>query len=286
MTGQDQIKLWRDDALGASGVDMLAGRCFSHRYRPHFHEEYVIAAFVGGAQRHRIGRHRGVASPGSVMIIRPGETHTGEAAGTEGWSYRAFYPDAGAMSEIARDLFKGSRASEQIFDGPPLREDAALARRLAALHRLIDVNVGDPLARQQAFATAMVITLTRSAGPGATLREAQPELAAIRRAMDCADARFAEQNLGTADLASAAKLSSYHFMRSFRAATGVTAHAYVVQRRIREARVMLARGALASDVACAVGFADQSHLIRHFRSALGVTPGQYARETRRRVRAS
>ena len=172
MTEKDRIRLWRDEALGASGVDMLAGRCLTHRYRPHFHEEFVIATFVGGAQQHRIGRHRGVAAPGSVMIIQPGETHTGEADGAEGWSYRAFYPDSRTLLEIACDLFEGSRIRELVIDAPPVREDATLARRLAALHRLIDKNVGDPLARQQAFATAMSVSLARLARPGASLREA------------------------------------------------------------------------------------------------------------------
>jgi transcriptional regulator GlxA family with amidase domain len=30
-----------------------------------------------------------------------------------------------------------------------------------------------------------------------------------------------------------------------------------------------------SDIAYAVGFADQSHLSRHFRQTLGITPGRF-----------
>ncbi len=71
-------------------------------------------------------------------------------------------------------------------------------------------------------------------------------------------------------------------MRCFRAATGVTAHSFVTQLRITEARRRLAEGEPAAEVAHDVGFADQSHLIRRFRAALGVTPGQYAHESRKR----
>ena len=39
---------------------------------------------------------------------------------------------------------------------------------------------------------------------------------------------------------------------------------------------MLARTTLSlSEIAYAVGFADQSHLARHFRQTLGLTPGQF-----------
>jgi AraC-like DNA-binding protein len=88
--------------------------------------------------------------------------------------------------------------------------------------------------------------------------------------------------LDISELAGAAQLSVYHFMRSFRAAKGLTAHQYVVQLRLREACNFLARGMSASEVANSVGFADQSHLIRHFRAAYGVTPGSFAKESRRR----
>ena len=62
----------------------------------------------------------------------------------------------------------------------------------------------------------------------------------------------------------------------------MTAHGFVTQLRVVEARRLLAEGNPAAEVAHVVGFADQSHLVRHFRAALGVTPGQYARESCRR----
>ncbi|MGY2052118.1 AraC family ligand binding domain-containing protein [Methylobacterium sp. JK268] len=278
----DEIRLWRDLALGEGGVDLLAGRCVAHRYGPHFHEEVVIAVFTEGAQRHRIGGRSGLAVPGSVLVIPAGETHTGEAAGETGWAYRAFYPDTGTLDRFAEDLF-GARPPG--FVAAPAQEDPGLARRLAALHATVQTAAGEPLARQQAFGAAMAAVLERYARPGAATRPAGAEPRAMRRAMDLARARFADPALEIADLAAAAGFSPFHFMRCFRAATGMTAHAFVVQLRVTEARRRLAAGIGAAEVAQAVGFADQSHLIRHFRAQLGVTPGRFAAETRRRVRS-
>ena len=282
---RDEIRLWRDPALGGAGVELLAGRCFEHRYRPHFHDEIVIAAFTGGAQRHRVGRHRGVAGPGCVLIIPAGEMHTGEAEDEAGWSYRAFYPDELTLNALFDDLFGGARSKALDFGLAPLHGDHLLARRLTGLHQVAERAWSEPLARQQAFAAAMAAALLRYARPGATARIVGAEPRAVRLASALARARLGDPTLAIPDLAEAAGLSVYYFMRCFRAATGVTAHAFVTQLRVAEARRMLAEGQPAAEVAVAVGFADQSHLIRRFRTALGVTPGQYARDSAKRIRA-
>jgi AraC-like DNA-binding protein len=56
---------------------------------------------------------------------------------------------------------------------------------------------------------------------------------------------------------------------------GITPHAYLVQRRVRLARGLLAAGRTPAQAAAEAGFADQSHLTRAFLRQLGVTPGRY-----------
>ena len=79
-----------------------------------------------------------------------------------------------------------------------------------------------------------------------------------------------------ADLAAASGLSRFQVVRAFSEATGMTPHAYLVQRRIRTVRRMIARGTPLADAAFAGGFADQSHMTRAFVRAYGITPGAYA----------
>lgn len=283
-SNRDQSRLWRDPALGSAGVELFTGNCFDHRYQPHFHEEIVIAAFTGGAQRHRVGHRQGVAMPGSILIIPAGETHAGESPENGGWSYRAFYPDAGTLAAIAADLFAGPNRHALEFGTQPLHEDSALCHRLTALHGFVEDNTADPLARQQAFTEAMLLVLQLYARPALSPRDITPERRAISRAIEYAHAHFADPALNATDMAAAACLSPYHFMRCFRTTIGLTAHQYVTQIRIQKARRLLAGGTPAAEVAAAAGFTDQSHLIRHFRLAFGVTPGQYVRDTKRRHR--
>ena len=78
-----------------------------------------------------------------------------------------------------------------------------------------------------------------------------------------------------AELAALAGLSRFQLLRAFRRATGLTPHAYIVQRRLETARRLMREGAALAEAAAGAGFADQSHLHRTFRARYGFSPGAY-----------
>ena len=86
--------------------------------------------------------------------------------------------------------------------------------------------------------------------------------------------RYAER-LPLACLAESAGLSPYHFLRTFRAAVGMTPHLYLNQVRVIEAKRQLAKGMPPAEAALACGFFDQSHMARQFKRIAFVTPGRY-----------
>ncbi len=88
-----------------------------------------------------------------------------------------------------------------------------------------------------------------------------------------------DEPVSLAGLADIARVSRFHFLRIFKQSTGFTPMAYLERSRIRKAQELLQAGKLSlSDVALAVGFADQSHFIRRFRRHVGVAPSVFARE--------
>ncbi|WP_199775933.1 MULTISPECIES: helix-turn-helix transcriptional regulator [unclassified Enterobacter] len=70
-------------------------------------------------------------------------------------------------------------------------------------------------------------------------------------------------------------MSRYQLIRAFRAVTGMTPHAYQLNRRVNQARQWLQSGSEITDIAYRLGFADQSHFQRVFKAHTGVTPGCY-----------
>ncbi len=67
----------------------------------------------------------------------------------------------------------------------------------------------------------------------------------------------------------------YTLLRQFRAATGITPHAYWLNCRIELAKMLLQKGMDVSQVALECGFYDQSHFHRHFKAITAVTPKEY-----------
>lgn len=103
--------------------------------------------------------------------------------------------------------------------------------------------------------------------------------ARLGRAIDLIEAGFAS-NLSLFDLTAASGLSAGHLIALFKAATGLTPHAYLLERRIRHAHHLLTRTALPlAEIALEAGFSDQSHMTRMFRRRHRATPGSYRRSS-------
>jgi AraC-like DNA-binding protein len=81
--------------------------------------------------------------------------------------------------------------------------------------------------------------------------------------------------LSLTDLAAEVGVSRYQLIRGFARETGLTPHAYIMQRRIALARQLLLRRRDLAEVALLTGFYDQSHLTRCFVRHFGVTPLRY-----------
>lgn len=112
--------------------------------------------------------------------------------------------------------------------------------------------------------------------PPARSRDGAMPRARLRAAVD-----YIEGHLDTTptleQMATAARLSPYHFARQFKAATGLPPHQYVIARRVERAKALLQdRDNLSlAQVALRAGFSDQSQFSRHFLRIIGVTPGRF-----------
>lgn len=97
----------------------------------------------------------------------------------------------------------------------------------------------------------------------------------LQRVLDYIETSI-EREISLEDLAAQACLSSYHFSRLFREATGLSPHRYVTDRRVQAARHELARNHLSLvEIALKFGFGSQANFTRVFRKAASLTPGQY-----------
>ncbi len=97
----------------------------------------------------------------------------------------------------------------------------------------------------------------------------------LRRARDFADRHYAEP-LDLDNLAAAAGVSKYHFLRCFSATYGKTPALYLAERRIERAQDLLRLANLTvTEVCMAVGFASLGSFSSKFTEMVGESPVAY-----------
>jgi AraC family transcriptional regulator len=98
-----------------------------------------------------------------------------------------------------------------------------------------------------------------------------------RRAKEAMNASL-DKDISIAQLASECGLSSSHFARAFKQATGRPPHRWLLERRIETAQDLLLNSPMSlQQIAAACGFSDQSHFSHAFSQMTGTSPGAWRR---------
>jgi AraC family transcriptional regulator len=99
----------------------------------------------------------------------------------------------------------------------------------------------------------------------------------LRRVVEYVDAHL-HDSIGLEDLAAAAGLSTNHFLRVFKLATGETPYHFLRRRRLERACRLLSENTIPlAELALECGFANQAHFTAAFSRELGISPGRYRR---------
>jgi AraC-like DNA-binding protein len=97
----------------------------------------------------------------------------------------------------------------------------------------------------------------------------------LRRAKDHADRRFGEA-LDLDRLSAEARVSKYHFVRTFAATYGETPMRYLARRRMERARDLLrATNLTVTEVCFLVGYSSLGTFSARFRELVGMSPTEY-----------
>jgi len=85
-----------------------------------------------------------------------------------------------------------------------------------------------------------------------------------------------QQTVAVEDLARIARMSKRSFMRTFRAATGLSPIAYLIQLRINRAAALLrSTSDTVTEIALRSGFEDSNYFARQFGKQMGLSPRRY-----------
>lgn len=253
------------------GVEAMAADS-AHVFGRHTHEQFGVGVIARGAHRSASGRGIVEAGAGDIITVNPGEVHDGKPIGDGGRAWRMLYIDPAIVGSLAADIGaeEGSLARSE-FEHPALR-DRRWARLFDAAFRALTST--DAQVHRFESDEALLRLL-------AGLLQARPRQGGgVPQGVTLARAWIDDDPLAPLTLealAAEAGLSQYQLLRGFARMTGMTPHAYLMQRRVHAVRRKIRDGHALADAATACGFCDQSHMTRLFVRSFGITPGRYAR---------
>lgn len=235
------------------------------------HERVTIAAVVAGSFRYRSEAGDGLLYPGALLLGNAGTCFECGHDHSAGDRCIAFHFDPEVFAEIAAAVTGSHRFR---FTAAMLPAVPALIPSLVALE-VWAAQAGraeeEVIRLAEKVLAAMGNAANRSVTP--TPREQRRIGAALRHIEE-----HAEEQLGLAELAAAAAMSKYHFLRSFRRIAGVTPYELLLATRMRRAAVKLSTTPLpVSTIAFEAGFGDLSTFNRRFRTLFGLSPRAYRR---------
>lgn len=273
------------------GVKIEVLRTFyrAQRFSRHFHDTFTIGLGLQGAGRIWYRGRNHSRDVRDVVIIPPGELHTGGVSPRARCvSYMALYLPPAVFAACA-DV-EGFTDIDTTDYGAPVIRDAAVASALGSLHDLLwPIHSGTPrgapppdIAAAEDAIHLVVASLLRH-GPEAAAHSRRAPAASgpnglagrIRQVLEDCYADRVRTSLRA--IAQCVGVSPFHVVRTFTRVTGLSPHQYLIQLRVNAARQLLASGQPPSRVAAVVGFADQSHLTLHFKRFTGITPSHYQR---------
>ena len=264
----------RDPAL--ENLELLHANYVTHTFAPHIHEGFAIGVVEQGVETFRYRHAVHFASAGEIVLINPGEMHTGSAAVKQGWTYRMLYPSASLLQRAASEIV--GHQHDIPFFVEPVVADPVIAVQIAMLHATFTENTS-ALERESQLLWILAQLIIRHTDSRPVPSKIAKEYGSVQRIRTYIENHYAE-NISLESLAHLVHLSPFHLLRTFRNIVGMPPHAYLTQTRINHARRLLLVGIPLAEVALLVGFADQSHFTKHFKRVVGIPPGLYAQNSK------
>ena len=268
--GRERARFWRLPDL--HGLEVLHATYLTHTFARHTHDGFVVGIIERGVEAFYYRGAVRLAPAGSIVVVEPGEMHTGQAGSRLGWTYRVLYPEAVLLQRAAVAL---GGSPDRVPSFPAVIEDPVLYALFQQLHATLDGSAS-ALERESGLTLALARLVARHGDSRLALPSTGRERGAVELVRHYLETHYGE-NPSLDELARLAGLSPFHLLRVFRRALQLPPHAYLTGVRIARAKALLAAGWPVARVATETGFVDQSHLTRQFKRLVGVTPGQYAR---------
>ena len=218
-------------------------------------------------------RHRSRSGPGTLSFTAPGRPAelSWRSGGVQLATVHLWIPEARMRAVAEREWAQRPREMPDALTV----HDPLLSGLVSSVAAAADAGAGELYAESAATILAVHLFATGAAATQPTRPPAED--IRVARAIEFMHARLGQQ-VRLTDLADAAQLSAYHFLRVFKDATGRTPSRYLTALRVAEAGRRLRSGTEpVTTIAYDCGFSSPAHLASTFLRETGLTPTAYRR---------
>lgn len=252
----------------------------------HHHDFYEVYLLLRGRVEYIVENQIYRMRPGDWMLTSPLELHQARIA-TDADAYERFVlwiarPYLDRLSTPRTSLTRCFDTSVATHTNLLRLPGAAGAQLRASIERLASLRAsreyGNDLLAQGALVELM-IGINRAAEERGDSRPAGSSDQVVDAVLHYINEHYSE-SLTLDQLAEQFFISKYHLLRKFDAQVGTTVHRYILQKRLLNAKQLLAGGVPPNEVCQYCGFGDYANFYRAFKAEYNQTPRQYIQAVR------
>ena len=265
----------------APGIELMRAWFAGEAYSKHRHDTYAIGLTDSGVQSFNYRGSLESSLPGSVMVLHPDESHTGQAGSDDGFGYRMLYVDPAIIADAVQEIAGHRGSLPFVHQAVSANKQLAQAIQLASEQ---EISATESLAKDEIFECLAKGLIAGDRNHTRFDKHFTIDFPAVDKARDFLNTELTRA-VHSAELVAITGLSRYDLARQFRKTFGTSPYRYSLNRRLNLARfLLLNKNKSISYVALETGFGDQAHFNRQFKAAYGISPGRYQKITQLKQR--
>ncbi|WP_158081668.1 helix-turn-helix transcriptional regulator [Paenibacillus selenitireducens] len=256
-----------------------------NQYTYHTHSHYEIYYFRGGKCTYLINDQIYIMEPGDLLLMHGMTLHRPHIDPVEPYIRTTIHFDpvflqsfmhAPLKVNVLEPFQKLQNIRLQLRDETKQEVEASIDR----IQQLYDLGDVVSIQRSHVLLLDLLLQIHNLCSTPLQAKTVLPSARAehVQRIITFIEQHYAEE-ITLERLESELHLSKYYLAKIFKEITGLTIFYYLMQRRVKQAKVELMGGVRPiTDIGYEVGFKYPSHFSRAFKQHAGVTPEQYRKK--------